>query len=530
MVLQFENAIRIAASPTSDQNLKLQASTFLTQVREDSTAWQTCLSMFTHDPPYDDIIRLVCLDIINHALNHHGLIQESHMLVRDTLMSYIRACYAGDQGRNDSAAIQNKLTQTITYLFTSMYTVGWESIFQDFSILTRNDATKETGNIPGNIFYLRVLSSIHDEIADQLLFRSSNDQKRNTDLRDLIRERDMKAIADYWQALLSNWQQTDLSVVEMCLKNVSRWVSWIDISLIVNESMIGRVLQIAGQQNATATDSPEGRARDSAIDTFTEIVGKKMKPADKIELIRSLQLSDIVSRLILSPALSELRYTSEYDTDFAETVAKLVNNVVYDIVNALNISSTDGELSQKAEGLLEQFIPHMLRFFTDQYDEICCTMIVSLSELLTYIRKIVKSKAQLPPLYANSILPILRAIILKMKYDETSSWGEGDDQTDEAEFQDLRKRLYVLQQIIAAIDESMFLSTLADLIAGTMNSLKAGHDSVDWRDVELALYELHLAGDLGLKSGSLYQKGSPYNTASETIIRLLIEVLSCGKW
>ena len=489
-----------------------------------------CLSMFTQDPPHADIIRLVCLDIVNHALNYHNVSPESYITIRDTLMGYIRTRYNGSQGRNDSAAMQNKLTQTITYLFTSMYAVGWESIFRDFSALSTNDVTKETGNVPGNILYLRILGSIHDEIADQSLFRSSHDQKKSTDLRDLIRERDMKAIADYWQLLLSRWQQTDLSVVEMCLKNVSRWVSWIEISLIVNESMISRILEIAGQQNIVVVNSPEGRARDAAIDTFTEIVGKKMKPADKIELIRSLQLSNIVSRLIASRALSDLRFTSEYDTDFAETVAKLVNNVVFDIVNALNTGSTDMEMSQKAEELLEKFIPYMLRFFTDQYDEVCCTVIPSLSELLTYFRKAVKSKVQLPQLYANCITPILRAIILKMKYDETSNWGEGDDQTDEAEFQDLRKRLYVLQQIIAAIDESLFLDTLTELIIGTINSIRNGPESVDWRDVELALHELHLAGDLGLKSGNLYQKGLPYNTASMTIIKILIELLSCGKY
>lgn len=485
--------------------------------------------MFTQDPPHPDIIRLVCLDIVNHALNYHNLSPEAYITIRDTLMAYVRMRYNGSQGRADSAAIQNKLTQTVTYLFTSMYAMGWESIFQDFNALSGNDATKETGNVSGNILYLRILGSIHDEIADQLLFRSSHDQKKNTDLRDLIRERDMKAIANYWQVLLSRWQQTDLSVVEMCLKNVSRWVSWIEISLIVNESMISRILEIAGQQNVVAVDSPEGRARDAAIDTFTEIVGKKMKPVDKIELIRSLQISNIVSRLIASPALSDLQLTSEYDTDFAETVAKLVNNVVFDIVNALNTGSTNREMSQKAEELLEQFIPYMLRFFTDQYDEVCCTVIPSLSELLTYFRKAVKSKIQLPLLYANYITPILRAIILKMKYDETSTWGEGDDQTDEAEFQDLRKRLYVLQQTIAAIDEPLFLNTLTELVLGTINSIRNGPESVDWRDVELALHELHLAGDLGLKSSNLYQKGVPYNTASMTIIKTLLEIMSCGK-
>jgi hypothetical protein len=60
--------------------------------------------------------------------------------------------------------------------------------------------------------------------------------------------------------------------------------------------------------------------------------------------------------------------------------------------------------------------------------------------------------------------PILNAIILKMRYDETSSWGNEDEQTDEAEFQDLRKRLQVLQKTVAAVDEVLYVDILSNLV------------------------------------------------------------------
>ena len=116
-----------------------------------------------------------------------------------------------------------------------------------------------------------------------------------------------------------------------------------------------------------------------------------------------------------------------------------------------------------------------------------------------------------------------------MKYDETSSWGEADDQTDEAEFQDLRKRLQVLQQTIAAIDEVLYLRTLTGVVATTFGNLKANPQGVDWRDLELALHEMFLFGELAIKNGGLYRKGRPLSVASESLVKMLSEMLSCGQ-
>jgi len=60
-----------------------------------------------------------------------------------------------------------------------------------------------------------------------------------------------------------------------------------------------------------------------------------------------------------------------------------------------------------------------------------------------------------PEQFAGMIATILDAVVAKMRYDDTSSWGEEDDQTDEAECQELRKRLKHHQQILATSNESL---------------------------------------------------------------------------
>src|SRR5947199_7057075 len=116
----------------------------------------------------------------------------------------------------------------------------------------------------------------------------------------------------------------------MTLKVIGRWVSWIDISLVVNESLLTVLFQLAGRIGAVTGEGGVDKVRDVAIDTFTEIVSKKMKPTDKIEMITFLNLENVVAQLIASPPLHDLRSTSSYDTDLAEAVAKLINNTIFD--------------------------------------------------------------------------------------------------------------------------------------------------------------------------------------------------------
>ena len=526
---KVENAITIAIDPTSSQQLKGQAIEYLEGLRAEGSAWQASLNLFTRDPRPPDFIRHTSLDLVNNAIQEHQLDEQSLTYIKDALMTHIRQSYAPGSNSGDTSHIQNKLMQTMTCLFAVLYPSSWQSFFDDFRALAGDQTTIGNVNTTTTFLYLRMLGQVHDEIADQLVARSEDEKKRNTDLKDLIRQRDAQKISVSWQEILAKWRETDMGLLEMCLRTIGRWVSWTDISLVVNQGMITTFLEMAGQQGISDPDSPAGKVRDAAIDTFSEIVSKKMSPPDKIELITFLNLTEVVGQLISSPALSEFT-SSAYDNDLAETVAKLVNNIVFDVVRILENDSVDEETRQRADGLIRTFTPYLLRFFADQYDEVCSNVIPSLTDLLTFLRKLQKKSGSVPPQYSVVLPPVLDAIIAKMKYDETADWGENGDQTDEAEFHDLRRRLHVLQQTVTSIDEPYYIETLSRVVNGTFQRLSQGDQSLNWRDLELALYEMYLFGELAIRNQGLFAKREPSSVAAQHLVAMMNSMIESGTY
>ncbi|KAI9736943.1 MAG: pre-tRNA nuclear export protein [Cirrosporium novae-zelandiae] len=524
---EVTNAIRVAWDPTSDQRLKAAAYEYLTGLRSNPSAWQVCLSLFTRDPPLDDVVRHVGLELVNNTIRSGYLDQQGLATVKENLWQYILNIYGpqGDKSKVDTPAMQNKLTQAMTFLFSVLYAAGWESFFSDFLGLTNIPKNGDMeGHAPGVALYLRILNSVHEEIADQIILRSEEEKSKANELKDLVRVRDMRRIILSWQEILTQWRGKDYSIIEMCLRTIGRWVSWVDISLLVDQTFLSLLYDQVSRTQQQSLGQAEEKVRDATVDTFAEIVGKGMQPGDKIDLIVFLNLDQVISQLITSPALSELRFSSKYDTDFAETVAKLVNITSVDIIKSLEAASLSAEARIRAEELLRAFMQHILRFFSDEYDEVCSTVIPALSDVLGFFRKYAKAHGSLPEQYSRSLGPILGAIVTKVKYDETSSWGEEDDQTDEAEFQELRKRLNNLQQIIFAIDEPMYLEFISNVVGRIFQALEQSGDQLDWRELELGLYEMYQLGDLAVKSGGLYSKKRPVSPAAERLAAMLAKL------
>lgn len=461
---------------------------------------------------------MVCLEVVNYAVHTQGLDGESLAFLKHTLLQYVRQSYgAGVQQEPDPAHLQNKLTQTLTYLFVFLYRDGWQSFLDDFLDLT--GLHQNVDNVSGVLFYLRVLSSVHDEIADMMLSRQSGDSKRNTELKDQLRAQDMQKVAESWKQLLSRYSGNDV-VVDLVLKVIGKWVSWMDISLVVSQDMLNLLLPVVGRTGS------EDKVRDTAIDTLTEICGKKMRSTDKMDMISFLNLQDIVSQLVASPMLNDLKGTSKYDTDLAEAIAKLVNTTVADIIRALDDNQATDDTRTRAKQHLDGFLPLLLRFFSDEYDEVCSTVIPSLTDLLTFIRKL----GQLSQEYLHMLSPILNAIVQKMRYDETTSWGNEDEQTDEAEFQELRRRLQYLQKTIATIDQNLYMDVLSNLVATTFQTLDQQGSHMDWRDLDLALHEMYLFGELALPNQGLGTKSQPSTEASERLVVMMQKMVESGKY
>ncbi|WKT42564.1 hypothetical protein QSH57_007400 [Fusarium oxysporum f. sp. vasinfectum] len=437
------------SNPTSDQSLKEQAFEYLNQLRNDPSGWQACTTLFARTPQTSEVVRMVCLEVVNYAVHTQGLDQASLAFLKDTLLQYCRQTYGPNaQQEADPYHLQNKLTQTLTYLFVFLYQDGWQSFLDDQLELT--GLSTNTDNVPGVVFYLRTLGSIHDEIADMLLSRQSNEAKRNTELKDQLRAQDMHKVSESWKQLLTRYSNND-TVVELVLKVLGKWVSWMDISLVISQDMLGLLLPVVGRPSTDVQD----KVRDTAIDTLNEICGKKMRSADKMEMISFINLREIVEQLVASPPLSEYKGTSRYDTDLAEAVAKLVNTVLSDIVRALEDNQISDDTRARANQHLQGFLPFLLRFFSDEYDE-------------------------------------------------------------------------NLQKSIAAIDQPLYMDMLSNLVATTFQTLDQQGSQMDWRDLDLALYEMYLFGELALPNQGLGTKNQPSTEASERLVVMMQKMVESG--
>lgn len=522
---QIVSAIQIAWDPSANQTLKRQAFDYVTRLRQEPSAWQPCLSIFTREPPQPEVVRVFCLDIVNSAVQGGLVDQQGLKSVKEQMLSYLKRAYGQSEGAAspDPTSIENKIAQTVTYLFCSFYSSGWETCIEDVLSLTTTQPD-DRNNLKGVVFYLRFVNAIHDEIGDVLLSRSRSEQDKANTLKDLIRERDVRKIATSWQAILTRWRASSDLVAELCLKAIGKWVSWIDISLIVNQPMLELLFQQLERAQQVNLPESTAKARDAAVDVFTETVTKKMLASDKVDLITFLNLHSVVSKLIACPPLNHSRGSSVYDVDLAETVAKLVNAVVIDVVRVLDTESADSATWSTAENMLGLFLPYLLRFFSDEYDEVCSTVINAMNDVLAFLRRASQGMPSSPQ-RAVMLLPILKAIFAKMRYDETASWGDDDEKTDEAEFQDLRKRLSSLQQAIAAADEQLYIDAITGLVHDTLEKLHTQGSDLNWRDLDLALHEIYLMGDLAVKAGGLYQKNKPNSPAAEKMVRMMLEMV-----
>lgn len=440
-------------------------------------------------------------------------------------MAYLRSEYTSqsdDLGSTpDGFTIENKIAQTITYVFCALYGTTWPTFFDDLLSLTTT-STGQRDNLIGVAFYLRVINSIHDEIGDVLQARSREEQERANQLKDLVRARDVNKIAQSWQEILGHWRLTNGTIGELTCAGVGKWVSWIDITLIVNTQILQLISEQVEQKSVQDLEYVEERARDTAIDTFTEIVGKKMSSSDKINMIEYIGLQDMVEKLSAWPILSNQR-KSIYDVDLAEKVASLVNAIVVDIVRALETEQQSSETWTKANRMLRSFLPELLRYFEDIYDDVCTHVLPSMTDVLTFIRRALPGNENVSQ-RAGILLPILQAIFKKSRIDdfaETSGDHDGDN-TEEAEFLELRKRLSSLQQSIAQADEQLFIDAVSEKINENFEMLQTQGARIDWRDLDLALHEMFLLGDLAVKSGGLYQKNKPNSPSAERLVRMML--------
>ncbi|KAI8146411.1 armadillo-type protein [Fennellomyces sp. T-0311] len=471
---QIEQAVIYALGPQVDPNVKAQANAYCEQVKNAAEGWQVCLQLFMKQPKAVAEARFFALQVLENTLQNRYETLDSNAVeyIRQTMMEYLRREFVEN---TDSASeenfIRNKAAQSLTLLFAHVYPDVWPSFFKDIMALVQTPSGSSHEKAAD--FFLRLCLSIDEEVARLDIPRNREEVVRNTAIKDNMRLGDIQILASFWFELLQEFRTQNPNISQLALKNIGAYVSWMDISLVVNDQVMNALYELLGDANL----------RIAASECLADVVSKGMQPLDKLRMIQMLSLTDTMGRLDRS------------DPEFVEQLARLTNVLGIELCKIYLDGSVQADGKAAAYALIEQAIPFLLEFLGDEYDDTSTAVFAFVNDMLTIFKKQKRAMQAFSQSQIEFLGRLLEVIIRKMKYDDETEWGnEEDEPEEEALFAELRKNLKIFADHIATINEELYINYVHSVVMDTLQKYKAG-TNLDWRTVELCLYVLYTYGE-----------------------------------
>ncbi|ODQ81918.1 hypothetical protein BABINDRAFT_179460 [Babjeviella inositovora NRRL Y-12698] len=453
MEQQIQQAVEIALSGTSDPALKNQAIDFINQIKNSPEGYAASINLLTDDRLAEQTKFFVLQVIEDHI---PSLTNEEKFELNKALFEHLAHLLVTN--KNDPVYMKNKLAAIFGTLFCSVYINIYPNFLKDLLGLT----TTANPDLATD-YYLRTLGSIHSEIADKFITRERAVMDRNNNLKDAIRLNDMTNLTESWKRILQQYGAASPSaltrdILNNTLRNIGNYINWIEISLVIQEDYVRLILQFLLK--------PEHQLDTCA--TLSEIISKKMKPQNKLELLGLLNLTALIASMDLVAC----------DTEFVEHVARLVNAIGCELVLVLDDDASSPELKAQANQQLLQLWPVVLGLLSHEYDDVSQQVFPFVSSYLLALKRC-------KHLISHDLLStLLSTIIMKMKYDEDE---DGTDEEANEVFAEVRRNLKTFQDAIAVLSPELYVEAIAVVIN---ESVFNDANAKDWRKIELGIFEL----------------------------------------
>ncbi|EEB07567.1 karyopherin Los1 [Schizosaccharomyces japonicus yFS275] len=502
-------AVQIALDASADPAIKEQATSFLNSLKDTAGGCTLCLEVFSSGQTSDASTRLVVLQLLVEAVRSGTVLSvfpDFLKVLQEKLWAYILA----RQFVGEPPYINNTLQHLLSLLLVRTYPQQWPDFFSGFHTLIDGVGTGAGDAVVE--FYAKTLLAIGEEIGDVLTPHTSEEMQRIADVKDAIRSNDVSNIISHvYNTMLRSSEANKNNLVELCLQVIANWVSWIDINFVVNEPFL----------NALYSFLQSNDLRNTTCRTLVEIVYKKMKPPEKLNILNLLNLNYFIS---------QLRQQSEADPAFDEELARLVNAQGVELVNiCLNASSAGlgADAVESASALLSQTLGHLIYYLSNEYDETSEAVFPFLTDVLTMLRKEASGAKTMDSTRQELLVSILNAVVKKMKYDDSEEWDDDAESEEEAEFLELRKKLKTFQDAIGAIDSKLYNEYMYDAISTSVTNAASMSAGRSWQLMEFALFELYIFGE-GVKGSAAFITADKQPTNLSRLLALVIGANVCS--
>eukprot|EP00697_Spironema_sp_BW2_P002180 gnl/Spiro4/12929_TR6852_c0_g1_i1.p1 gnl/Spiro4/12929_TR6852_c0_g1~~gnl/Spiro4/12929_TR6852_c0_g1_i1.p1 ORF type:complete len:957 (-),score=193.29 gnl/Spiro4/12929_TR6852_c0_g1_i1:197-3067(-) len=453
---EFEQAVTLLVrSAPPERPAPPHVVAFCSEIEKNLQGWSIVANQFTSMTTAES--KFWCLKIIEDTVTgpKYELLSfnESEEL-RLTVLGFLRPTFA--HLLTDQFLIR-KVAVILVFLMKRRYPELWPTFFSDILQFLDQGAWSVQ-------MVLIVLLEIDTEVVCNEYARSNAEIARNNVIKDAMRACCTALLADAWVLLLRDEVHScNPEIANLVLENVSRYIDWIDINLVVNDKLMPLIFHHFGH--------PETQVR--ACECLVQICMKGMDSSSKLALFRRLQIFDVLAAVPPDPSRS-----------FLKMLAKLVNCIAS---CSLEIWETHALLGTPDAEFAREFVlksvPYAF-FFLNSENVRASTHVASFVQ--AYLTKIL----QLVPAdtASSQTRVILDILVARMRMPVVAATARLND---DDKYQQYRTLLAGLCRTAARIIPS---DTLSFIQQGVV-SISQDAASLPVEDIEIVMYLVNVIGE-----------------------------------
>lgn len=302
----------------------------------------------------------------------------------------------------------------------------------------------------------------------------------------------------------NTYRDSSPATVCLCLDVIGAYVSWIDINLITNDSIMSNLFTLFTSE----------LFRSSVTDCFNSILRKGMDPFAKTEIIENFIKIDYIKKTltdIFAPNVTDFEFVSKFSnlintmgTELIDAFKKLKGKIP---LNNQNSNVNEYQALSLISTAIESKFSLMCQFLSHKDLSVCQKVHSFARDYIQWIKNTIKdNEACFSQNIDEKIIILLSIIVEKSKY--PPSFNLEDEFFDE-----FRKSTKVMFDNLILINVNTVISFICDkIVAPTLLNWKS--NSLSFADIEVALYYFYLLGENMSMLGDIKQL--------ENLVQLLV--------
>ncbi|KAJ1390755.1 Exportin-1/Importin-beta-like [Sesbania bispinosa] len=478
-----------------DDELKKQAKNYCNDIKEMPSVSRLCVEKLCFSNLAH--VQFWCLQTLQEVIQtrYSTMTPDEKHMIRGSVFSLV--CLEDKNLRRvleGPAFVKNKLAQVLITLIYFEYPLIWSSVFVDFL------PHLGKGNVVIDMF-CRVLNALDDELISLDYPRTPEDLTVAGRVKDAMRQQCVPHIVRAWYDIVSMYRNTDQELCTNVLDSMRRYISWIDIGLIVNDAFIPLLFDLI------LVDTPSDQLRGAAVRCLLAVVSKRMEPQSKLSLLQSLQISRVF-RLV----------SEDGDAELVSDIAALLSGYAVEALDCFKRINSEDAKGISME-LLNEVLPSV--FYVMKNFEVDATF-----NIVQFLSGYVATLKSFAPLQERQLLhvgQILEVILVLIRYDPVYRTNldvmDKIGKEEEDRMVEFRKDLFVLLRTVGRVAPDITQLFIRNSLATAVS--RPSQSNVE--EVEGALSLLYALGES--LSEEAIRTGS--GLLSELVLMLLSTKFPC---